>query len=385
MPPASLFGFRLRTLAFGAFSISSLGVTVPDAARAQGQDTTIRRVVQASRDTSATARRRDLSLDPARTINLDTDEGSWLSLDVSRDGRTIVFDLLGDLYTLPVSGGSASQLTRGMAYDAQPRYSPDGRQIVFTSDRDGGDNVWTIDVDTKQTKQITRGKTSRYRSPEWTPDGRYVVVSRSLSPIGTSKLWMYHRDGGGGAQLIRDPQPLPAGAFPVSTLGAAFGQDDRYVWFAQRAGSWEYNAGLPQYTVNTFDRQTGRREVRVNRHGSAFRPALSPDGRYLVYGTRYEAETALRLRDLESGEERWLAFPVQRDEQESVASLDVLPGYSFTPDSRAACRRRSSSDRKSRSRTVSRTRPTSRSARSAMPYRRRTAGGSPSSRPTACT
>jgi Tol biopolymer transport system component/imidazolonepropionase-like amidohydrolase len=279
--------------------------------------------------------RRDLPLEPTRTVNIDTDEGSWISLDVSPDGRTIVFDLLGDLYTMPVAGGDATALTSGMAYDAQPRYSPDGKLIVFTSDRDGGDNVWTIDVATKATKLITRGKGNRYRSPEWTPDGNYIVVSRAGAPIGVSKLWMIHKDGGAGTQLIRDPQPMLAGNFPLNTLGAAFGKDDRFLWFAQRFGAWEYNAGLPQYQIMTFDRQTGRRENRANLYGSAFRPALSPDGKYLVYGSRYETQTGLRIRDLETSEERWLAYPVQRDEQESVASLDVLPGYSFTPDSRA--------------------------------------------------
>src|SRR6185503_11848786 len=48
-----------------------------------------------------------------------------------------------------------------------------------------------------------------------------------------------------------------------------------------------------------------------------------------------EAQTGIRLRDFETGDERWLAYPVQRDEQESVASLDALPGFSFTPDSKA--------------------------------------------------
>ncbi|MEP6729996.1 MAG: amidohydrolase family protein, partial [bacterium] len=292
--------------------------------------------VSAQQDTTRrpTSKKPDLELQPARSVNLDTDEGTWISLDVSPDGKTIVFDLLGDLYTMPIAGGTATALTSGIAYDAQPRYSPDGKSIVFTSDRDGGDNVWLIDPVTKQTKLVTKGKTSRYRSPEWTPDGQYIVVSRAAASIGASKLYMYHKDGGGGLQLIKDPTPLN-GATQLTTLGAAFGKDDRYIWYAARGGSWEYNAGMPQYTLYTLDRKTGRRELRANQQAGAFRPALSPDGKFLVYGSRYEAKTGLRIRDLETADEKWLAYPVQRDEQESVASLDVLPGYSFTPDSKA--------------------------------------------------
>ena len=285
--------------------------------------------------TPATPARLELPLKADRTMTLDTDEGTWISLDVSPDGQTIVFDLLGDLYLLPIAGGSATALTSGMAFDAQPRYSPDGTQVVFTSDRDGADNVWTIDVATKRTKQITRGRSNRYRSPEWTPDGNYIVVSRAMASIGASKPIMVHRDGGAGVQLVRDPTPLPQGAFPLTLLGAAFGKDHRYIWFGQRFGSWEYNSGMPQYQLVTFDRQTGRRETRAGLLGGALRPALSPDGRWLVYASRYEAQTGLRIRDLDAGTERWLAWPVQRDEQEAVASLDAYPGYSFTPDSRA--------------------------------------------------
>ncbi len=88
-----------------------------------------------------------LPLKPERTIEFDTDEGTWLSLDVSPDGRTIVFELLGDIYTLPITGGRAVPLLSGMAMETQPRFSPDGKQIAFLSDRDGSENVWTVDVD----------------------------------------------------------------------------------------------------------------------------------------------------------------------------------------------------------------------------------------------
>jgi Tol biopolymer transport system component len=283
----------------------------------------------AARDTAAKQeKKKDLPLEVGRTHSFTTTRGSWISLDVSPDGRTIVFDLLGDLYTLPVAGGKATRLTSGMAYDVQPRFSPDGKEIVFISDRSGGDNVWRLSLDLKDTVQVTKGNNSLYVSPEWTPDGSAIVVSRTEGLGGASKLWMYHRDGGSGIQLIKEPENL-------KVLGAAFGADPRYIWLAQRTGDWQYNAVFPQYQLAVYDRETGRRTTMTSRYGSGVRPALSPDGKWLVYGSRHDTDTGLRIRDLQSGEERWLAYPVQRDDQESRAPLDALPGFSFTPDSRA--------------------------------------------------
>ena len=147
-----------------------------------------------------------LPLRPARSLSFSTKVGNWMSLDVSSDGQTLVFDLLGDLYTLPLAGGKATSLTRGMAFDGQPRFSPDGKKIVFVSDRDGGWNVWTMSVDKRDTTQVTRGKTNQYESPEFTPDGKFIVVTRG------TKLWMFHVDGGGGQQIIRTAAtPAPGG------------------------------------------------------------------------------------------------------------------------------------------------------------------------------
>jgi Tol biopolymer transport system component len=269
-----------------------------------------------------------LPLQPARWARFTATRGTWISLDVSPDGQTIAFDLLGDLYTIPISGGTATRLTSGLAYDMQPRFSPDGKQLAFVSDRSGDDNVWLLDLASGAVRPLTTGVDAGYLSPEWTPDGQYIVVSRSVPLQGLEKLWLYHVRGGRGLEMAGGPAGL-------RLLGAAFGNDPRYVWFAQRFGAWQYNAILPQYQLGVYDRQAGTRTTMSNTYGSAFRPALSPDGRWLAYGSRHDAETGLRLRALATGEERWLAYPIQRDDQESIANMDVLPGYSFTPDSRA--------------------------------------------------
>ncbi|NNF28744.1 MAG: amidohydrolase family protein [Gemmatimonadetes bacterium] len=270
----------------------------------------------------------DLPLVADRTVTIDMTEGSWISLDVSPDGETLVFDHLGDLFTVPVDGGDATRITSGLAFDAQPRFSPDGSRIVFTSDRSGGQNVWIADVDGANPKQVTTGDTNRTESPDWSPDGSYIVAAKGdFRGSGLPKLWLYHVDGGSGLELISEPEDL-------KTTGPAFTPDGRWIWYAQRTRDWVYNAQMPQYQLAAYDRESGESYSRTSRYGSAVRPTVSPDGRWLVYGTRHEDETGLRIQDLSDGSERWLAYPVQHDDQESRATLDVLPGMSFTPDSR---------------------------------------------------
>ncbi len=80
---------------------------------------------------------KELPLEPTRKVNFTTDKGTWISVDVSPDGTTIMFDMMGDLYTIPMSGGKATRVTEGMPYDVHPRYSPDGTsRIDYENDRD---------------------------------------------------------------------------------------------------------------------------------------------------------------------------------------------------------------------------------------------------------
>jgi len=266
---------------------------------------------------------KNLPLKPERFYELKTDTGTWMSLDISPDGQKIVFDLLGDIYIMPITGGKANRVTKGMAFDTNPRFSPDGKSLVYTSDASGGNNIWIRDLETNDSTQITKEKDLQTAFADWTQDGDYIITAKGRRNL---KLHMYHKDGGSGIKLIDKPSS-------IKITQPMVGSNDRYIWYAHRTSSWQYNARFPQYQISKFDRETGEIKRETSRFGSAFTPTLSPDGKWLVYGTRYEDKTALRIRDLKTGNERWLAYPVQKDDQESQATMGVLPNMSFTPDS----------------------------------------------------
>lgn len=276
------------------------------------------------KDTTRFTEFKSLPLKPTRKISFPTSEGTWMSLDVSPDGQTIVFDLMGDLYTLPIAGGTATPITKGLAFDTHPRYSPDGKKILFTSDRSGSENIWYIDSEKKDTLQITKDRDQNFPSAAWTPDGNYIVASRGRLDM---KLWLIHKDAGSGTQLTE--------AAGVKTIDPTVSPDGRYIYYSQRYSPWTYNAPMPQYQIGVYDRENAKTSTITSRYGSAFTPVLSKDGKWLVYGSRYEDKTGLVIRDLQAGTEKWLAWPVQRDEQESIATMGVMPGMAFTPDSKA--------------------------------------------------
>jgi len=279
----------------------------------------------------------ELALDAERSVEFATDRATWMSVDVSPDGDTLVIDVLGDLYLLPATGGTARPLTRGMAFDSQPVFSPDGERIAFISDRDGAENVWVMAVDGSGARRLSdNAAMAQFASPEWAPDGSHVVASRTTWALGTYELWAYHLEGGKGLRLARasTTSRTPTGQ-RHNNLGAAYDPDGRYLYYAYKRGGFGYNLQLPLWQIVRHDLRSGDRDRLTQAQGSAFRPRLSPDGRTLVYGTRYEQATGLRLRNLDSGEDRWLVYPVEHDDQESRFTRDLLPGYTFTPDGRA--------------------------------------------------
>ena len=269
----------------------------------------------------------------ARKVAFEIDEGTWMSLDVSPDGKTVVFDLLGDLYTMPIGGGAATSLTSGPAFDMQPRFSPDGNTIAFTSDRNGIDNLWLVDADGKNPRAVTSEKGTYVRGPAWTPDGQYVIGRKedgTRAGIPPIELWVYHREGGSGVKLTsKDDASSSAG--PVAS------KDGRFIYFAARKGPYSYVPDLSNglWQVFRYDRRTAESLPITTGVGGATRPAVSPDGKTLVFVSRIDNATVLVSRDLASGKERVLARDLSRDEQEGFAQMDVWPGYAFTPDGSA--------------------------------------------------
>lgn len=278
-----------------------------------------------------------LELAATRNIAFDTERVSWLSLDLSPDGGSLVLEVLGDLYLLDSAGGRARPLTTGMAFDSQPAYSPDGAMIAFVSDRDGAENVWIMAADGSSPHRLSDNTDSaEFASPAWAPDGSHVIVSRTTWGLRTFEVWAYHVDGGKGVRLTRakDRGDTPREQ-RGNALGAVYGPQGRYLYYAYKKGGFAYNAQLPMWQIVRHDLRTGATDAITQTQGSAFRPRLSPDGSRLVYGTRYQQGTGLRIRNLDSGEDRWLVYPVEHDEQESRFTRDLLPGYAFTPDGSA--------------------------------------------------
>ncbi|MEL0647604.1 amidohydrolase family protein [Pseudoalteromonas agarivorans] len=265
---------------------------------------------------------------------ISVEQGTWMNIDVSPDGKIVVFDLLGDIYTMPMSGGTATKLTSDIAWQMQPRFSPNGKHIAFTSDQGGGDNIWIMDLHGENQHAVTDETFRLLNSPAWSPDGDYLVARKHFTAsrsLGAGEVWLYHKAGGKGVQLTKRENDQKDLGEPM------FSPDGRYVYFSHDATpgkTFHYSkdsvAGI--YKIKRYDRETGEIETVIDTMGGAIRPTPSPDGKKLAYIKRDDFQTSLYLYDLSSGEHTKLYDKLERDMQETWAIHGVYPTIAWTPD-----------------------------------------------------
>ena len=271
------------------------------------------------------------------TIDINISEGTWMNVDISPDGQTLVFDVLGDIYQLPITGGEATPLAKGIEWNMQPKFSPDGQHIAFTSDRDGGDNIWIMDKDGGNARAVSSESFRLLNSPAWSPDGNFIVGRKHYTDtrsLGAGEVWLYHKNGGEGVSLTKRPNDQKDLGEP------AFSPDGRYLYFSQDATpgkTFHYSKDSVNgiYKIKRVDRETGETKVLISGMGGAIRPTPSPDGTKLAYISRDEFQSSLYLYDIASGKRTKIYGQLDRDMQETWAIHGVYPNMAWTPDNKA--------------------------------------------------
>ena len=274
-----------------------------------------------------------------RQVPIRTSEGSWMDLDVSRDGRTIAFALLGDIYTMPIAGGTPRRIAEGLAWEVQPRFSPDGRRIAFTSDRGGGDNIWVMNVDGSDKRQVTKEEFRLTNQPSWSPDGRFLVAKKHFTTgrsLGTGEVWMYHVSGGGGVMLVKRPSEQHQKELG-EPIWAADGKSVFYTKNVTPGPIFEYaqDSNTDLFHIERYDVATGETTTAVSGAGGSVRPTPSPDGTKIAFVRREATRSKLYVKDLASGEERKIYDALDQDVQETWAVTGVYPNMAWTPDNRS--------------------------------------------------
>ncbi len=268
--------------------------------------------------------------------SFSTDEGTWMNLDISPDGKTIAFDLLGDIYTLPIQGGKANAIATGLPFEIQPRFSPDGTQLSFTSDAGGGDNIWIMNTDGSDKKQITKESFRLLNNAVWAANGDYLIARKHFTSgrsLGAGEMWMYHKTGGSGIQITKrknDQQDVNEPC--VST-------DGRYLYYSEDmypGGHFQYNKDPNKeiYVIKRYDFESGDTQKITGGPGGAARPQVSPDGKLLAYIKRVRTKTVLYIHNLETGEEYPIYDQLNKDQQEAWAIFGVYPNFDWMPNNK---------------------------------------------------
>jgi len=239
-----------------------------------------------------------LLIKPERTITFTTEEASEMDVDISPDGKTLVFTILGDLFTVPAKGGRATQITRGLALNIRPCWSPDGKKIAYLSDASGSLHLTVRDLQGRsRVLDNVKYFDLNFTNPIWTSEGYFLNIADSIYSL-TGAI-----------------QPLPSEDIQI----LRFSPDGRYMYYLEPNDS-----GL--WRLNLCD--SSKVEITGYKVDPIQNPGLSADGRWFAYILDTVDGKHLVISDLEHGTRRILIPHINK------WSKEYLTRYSFSADSK---------------------------------------------------
>jgi Tol biopolymer transport system component len=296
-----------------------------------------------------------------REVDFVTREGTWMSVDVSPDGKTVVFDLLAHIYRVGMDGGRAQCLTQesGIATNFQPRFSPDGHEIAFISDRAGQNNLWLMDADGSHPRQVFSDLVSRHAEPAWSANGKSLFATRFFPNTRggwtkTAEIWRFPLGGGTPVKVL--------GTADTQVWSPSPSSDGKYLYYHQATAPIVSADGLyktsDQHHLRRLDLASGVTEFVTAPESRLYyrrlpfyeaAPQISGDGRTLAFvrnipgaGLKvgeqtFDQQSGLWLRDLVTGRERLLMHPVTPAQFEfhSMFHQNFVPAYAWTPDGKS--------------------------------------------------
>ena len=303
----------------------------------------------------------DVTVPRGNTVNVDftVDEATMSSVDISPDGKWVVFDLLGHIYRVSTRGGEAEVLTQdsGIAINFHPRISNKGDKIAFISDRNGQNNLWVINLDGSNPKPVFLDPNSRLSSPDWAHDDSAIYAERNFPTYSlhrrSVRLWRFPYKGAGDTareitgQLSGYQSQWPSVSGDGKSLYFMYSTFPSYIVGRQKyqhIQRLDLASGATMPVTPAGGLNPGKSEAFTE-----LAPEVSPDGRWLAFARRIpdtlleyrghtvRHRTALWLLDLKSGAERIVMDPITRDTQKvhGMKIQKVVPGYSWAADSKS--------------------------------------------------